>query len=140
MHSREFLTIARVWAGGTKTTLLDDTFRETKYKIRRRRKREWDGHSLPLFSAHPSVGVGSGSSLRQQEVKPAKIFLRAPIKRKRILAGALSISFKKQWNYLYKLPAKAIIENPSEAINSMWWCLLDDVRTFFEQNPEDFAD
>jgi len=21
-----------------------------------------------------------------------------------------------------------------------WWCLLDDVRTFFEQNPEDFAE
>ena len=21
-----------------------------------------------------------------------------------------------------------------------WWCLLDDIRTFFEQNPEDFAD
>ncbi len=24
--------------------------------------------------------------------------------------------------------------------NEAWWSLLDDVRTFFEQNPEDFAD
>jgi hypothetical protein len=23
-----------------------------------------------------------------------------------------------------------------EAANSIWWCLLDDVRTFFEQNPD----
>jgi len=21
-----------------------------------------------------------------------------------------------------------------------WWCLLDEIRTHFEQNPEDFAD
>lgn len=21
-----------------------------------------------------------------------------------------------------------------------WWCMLDDIRTFFEQNPEDFAE
>jgi len=26
------------------------------------------------------------------------------------------------------------------ATNSIWWCLLDEIRTFFEQNPEDFAD
>ena len=36
--------------------------------------------------------------------------------------------------------AKKSGEAPSEATNSIWWCLLDDVRTFFEQNPEDFAD
>ena len=28
----------------------------------------------------------------------------------------------------------------NKAINLLWWCLLDDVRTFFEQNPENFAD
>jgi len=22
----------------------------------------------------------------------------------------------------------------------IWWCLLDEIRTHFEQNPEDFAD
>ena len=43
-----------------------------------------------------------------------------------------------------------IIEQASDVIlslfaiffggDSIWWCLLDDVRTFFEQNPEDFAD
>jgi len=51
-----------------------------------------------------------------------------------------SIDFKKPFDLLAKLPAKARGEAPSEASNSIWWCLLDDARTFFEQNPEDFAD
>ena len=42
-----------------------------------------------------------------------------------------------------KEAAKARGEAPSEAnssVNKLWWCLLDEIRTFFEQNPEDFAD
>ena len=41
-------------------------------------------------------------------------------------------------NYVPAIEARAAGEG--EAANSIWWCLLDDVRTFFEQNPEDFAD
>jgi DNA invertase Pin-like site-specific DNA recombinase len=52
----------------------------------------------------------------------------------------LFIDFKKPFNFFANLPAEARGEAPSEAANSIWWCLLDDVRTFFEQNPEDFAD
>jgi len=28
----------------------------------------------------------------------------------------------------------------AEAPGFVWWCLLDEIRTHFEQNPEDFAD
>ena len=63
----------------------------------------------------------------------------------------LSIDFKKPFDFLAKLPAEARRdlsavarsakeEAPSEAANSIWWCLLDEIRTHFEQNPEDFAD
>ena len=55
---------------------------------------------------------------------------------RRLAAGRLEIDFKKPFNLLAKMPAEARGEAPSEAANSIWWCLLDDVRTFFEQNPD----
>jgi len=69
----------------------------------------------------------------------------------RLSGQKLFLDFKKPRNYLAELPAEArgpaqqqavcgVNSAPSEAANSIWWCLLDDVRTFFEQNPEDFAD
>jgi hypothetical protein len=60
--------------------------------------------------------------------------------RTQISQQKLSIDFKKPFDFLANFPAEARGEAPSEAANSIWWCLLDDVRTFFEQNPEDFAD
>jgi len=59
---------------------------------------------------------------------------------RRLAAGRLKIDFKKPFDLLAKLPAEARGEAPSEAANSIWWCLLDEIRTHFEQNPEDFAD
>jgi len=62
---------------------------------------------------------------------------------RRLAAGKLAIDFKKPWNYLAEMPAKARAAGEGEAeqsSNSIWWCLLDEIRTFFEQNPEDFAD
>jgi len=59
---------------------------------------------------------------------------------RRLAAGRLEIDFKKPFDLLAKLPAEARGEAPSEATNSIWWCLLDEIRTHFEQNPEDFAD
>jgi hypothetical protein len=35
---------------------------------------------------------------------------------------------------------RATIEFNNSLSAKRLWCLLDDVRTFFEQNPEDFAD
>jgi len=55
---------------------------------------------------------------------------------RRLAAGRLEIDFKKPFDFLAKLPAEARGEAPSEAANSIWWCLLDEIRTFFEQNPE----
>jgi len=34
---------------------------------------------------------------------------------------------------VYKKPFNLLAEEPSRIL---WWCLLDDVRTFFEQNPD----
>jgi len=28
------------------------------------------------------------------------------------------------------------LKYPSEATNQLWWCLLEKVRTHFEQNPD----
>jgi len=55
---------------------------------------------------------------------------------RRLAAGALSVLFKKPWNYLAEMPAEARCEAPSEATNRLWWCLLEKVRTHFERNPD----
>ena len=58
---------------------------------------------------------------------------------RRLAAGKLAIDFKNPWNYLAEMPAEARGEAPSEAnsgVNQLWWCLLEKVRTHFEQNPE----
>jgi len=72
-----------------------------------------------------------------------KNFLKTIGSNRRILNQRLFVDFKKPWNYLAEMPAEARGEAPSEAnsaVNKLWWCLLDEIRTFFEQNPEDFAD
>jgi len=48
----------------------------------------------------------------------------------------LSIDFKKPFDLLANLTAEARGEAPSEAANSIWWCLLEKVRTHFRQNPD----
>jgi len=62
---------------------------------------------------------------------------------RRLAAERLEIDFKKPFDLLAKMPAEARAAGKGEAensSNSLWWCLLDEIRTFFEQNPEDFAD
>ena len=46
---------------------------------------------------------------------------RFQVLNRRLAAGALSVSFKKPWNYLAELPAEARREAPSEAANRLWW-------------------
>ena len=55
---------------------------------------------------------------------------------RRLAAGKLAIDFKNPWNYLAEMPAEASGEAASEATNQLWWCLLEKVRTHFEQNPD----
>ncbi|MBU1350104.1 hypothetical protein KKH19_03300 [Patescibacteria group bacterium] len=69
--------------------------------------------------------------------------IRISFVNRRLAAGKLEIDFKKPWQFLAKLPAEARAAGEGEAAtasNSIWWCLLDEIRTHFEQNPEDFAD
>jgi len=68
--------------------------------------------------------------------KQGKLFKFA---NRQISQQKLSIDFKKPFDLLAKLPAEARAAGEGEAgnsANSLWWCLLDDVRTFFEQNPD----
>jgi len=50
----------------------------------------------------------------------------------------LTIDFKNPWNYLAEMPAEARGEAPSEAnsaVNKLWWSVLEEARTIFEENP-----
>ena len=40
----------------------------------------------------------------------------------------------------YDLVAERSEASPVDLTFPVWWCLLDEIRTHFEQNPEDFAD
>jgi len=68
-----------------------------------------------------------------------KNFLKTIGSNRRLAAGKLAIDFKNPWNYLAEMPAEARGEAPSEAnsaVNKLWWCLLEKVRTHFERNPD----
>jgi len=68
-----------------------------------------------------------------------KNFLKTIGSNRRLAAGKLAIDFKNPWNYLAEMPAEARGEAPSETnsvVNKLWWCLLEKVRTHFEQNPD----
>jgi hypothetical protein len=65
--------------------------------------------------------------------KTGKLFKFA---NRQISQQKLSIDFKKPFNFLVNLPAEARGKVPSEAANSIWWCLLDKVRTHYQQNPD----
>ena len=57
-----------------------------------------------------------------------------------LLDGKLKIEFEKEYDLLYNLPAEARAfgshEAASEHINSLWWCVLAQARTIFEQNSQ----
>jgi len=79
----------------------------------------------------------------QEDFSEMKNLLKKIGSNRRLAAGKLTIDFKKPFNLLANLPAEARAAGEGEAehsSNSLWWCLLDEIRTFFEQNPEDFAD
>jgi len=79
----------------------------------------------------------------QEDFSEMKNLLKKIGSNRRLAAGRLEIDFKKPFDLLAKLPAEARAAGEGEAehsSNSLWWCLLDEIRTFFEQNPEDFAD
>jgi len=48
---------------------------------------------------------------------------------RRLTAGALSVSFKKPWNYLAEMPAEVRRETPSEATNRLWWCFCPSLNS-----------
>ena len=68
--------------------------------------------------------------------KQGKLFKFA---NRQISEQKLSIDFKKPFQFLANLPAEARAEGEGEAehsSNSLWWCLLDEIRTFFDENPD----
>ncbi len=61
----------------------------------------------------------------EENFSEMKNFLKTIGSNRRLAAGALSVSFKKPWNYLAELPAEARGEAPSEAANRLWWTMRE---------------
>jgi len=54
---------------------------------------------------------------------------------RRLTAGKMEMEYKKPWDLLAKINANAGAGSTGEATNCVMWCLLDEVRTFYEENP-----
>jgi len=70
----------------------------------------------------------AGNLVLQENFQGMKNFLKTIGSNRQILNKKLSISFTKQYNLLYNLPAEARAFSPREAasekLNTMWWTLL----------------
>ncbi|MFA5926488.1 MAG: hypothetical protein WC831_06225 [Parcubacteria group bacterium] len=65
----------------------------------------------------------------RRETKPSTIF-------RRISARTLAVDFKIPWQMLAETNAEAENAETKTALNRKWWCLLEKVRTHFQQNPD----
>ena len=105
------------------------------HKIPRRQKRKGN-HWLELTRNWILEANQAKNLASQDNFSEMKNYLKKIGSNRRLAAGRLEIDFKKPFNLLANLPAEARGEAPSEATNSIWWCLLDEIRTHFEQNPD----
>lgn len=64
----------------------------------------------------------------EEDFSEMKNLLKTIGSNRRLAAGALSVSFKKPWNYLAEMPAEARREAPSEATNRLWWTVAESNR------------
>jgi hypothetical protein len=53
-----------------------------------------------------------------------------------ISARTLALDFKIPWNFLVETNAAAEKTEAKTALNTIWWCLLEKVRTHFQKNPD----
>jgi hypothetical protein len=51
-------------------------------------------------------------------------------------AQTVTVSFKKPFDLLAETNVTVRNAPIDFSANSVWWCLLDKVRTFFDENPE----
>jgi len=68
-----------------------------------------------------------------------KNFLKKIGSNRTIKDQKLCIEFKKPWNYFINLPAETRAAGEGEAkhsSNSVWWSLLEKVRTHYQKNPD----
>jgi len=55
---------------------------------------------------------------------------------RRISARTLAVDFKIPWDFLVETNAETENAETKIALNRKWWCLLEKVRTHFQQNPD----
>ena len=72
----------------------------------------------------------------EEDFSEMKNLLKTIGSNRRLAAGALSVSFKKPWNYLYEMSAERRRREAHTLSDKLWWCLLEKVRTFYQQNPD----
>jgi len=83
------------------------------------------------------IEANQAENLSKQE-NPSRMrdFLVSIGSNRRLSAGILLAEFKTPWNFLAETNAEGRSPEAISLTNSEGWCLLDDVRTFFEQNPD----
>jgi hypothetical protein len=65
------------------------------------------------------------------------LFARCPATANRVLLSQkVAIEPKKSWQILYNLPAEARSAEATNAEHTIWLRMLNEIRTFFRENPD----
>ena len=95
-------------------------------------------HWLELLKSWILEANQAGNLANTKNFFGMKNFLKTVGSNRILLDGKLQINFEKQYELLYNLPAEARAFSPREAapkqVNTLWWCVLAQARTIFEQN------
>jgi len=65
-----------------------------------------------------------------------KTFLKTIGSNRHLRASALSVDFKTPFSFLAELPLTARSADAFLRGNSIGWCVINKVRTYYEQNPD----
>ena len=99
-----------------------------------------ENHWLELLKSWILEANQAGNLANTKNFFGMKNFLKTVGSNRTIKDGKLNINFPKQYNLLLNLPAEARAAGEGEAFNvwrnKVWWCVLAEARTVFEQKEE----
>ena len=84
-----------------------------------------------ILQANQALNLASGEKFWEM-----KTFLKSIGSNPRLASGMLSVDFKKPFSYLAELATNARSADAFFPTNTLWWSILQKVRTFFHDNPD----
>ena len=84
-----------------------------------------------ILQSNQALNLASGEKFGE-----IKTFLKSIGSNPRLASKTLLLDFRKPFSYLAELPLTARSADAFFPSDSIWWSILQKVRTFYEQNPD----